>query len=186
MYGCSQAYVALKKAFFSQKEETLQEFSLVIMSLIVKVKQHAPDRIPNEEIWLHNQFAIYVLNGTLQSELKHLGWFQPNMTLLDVCTEAIIWEWECILGGARDCSFLVTFTYRIYFGVQGRPCPTASKQSSELGELKIPKLQLQLNQVSNRVTFLQGSPQYLISWNHFVICQQYQWHKHFTRECDQE
>lgn len=52
LYGCSDSHVTLQEAFFSrwqQEGETLQEFSLALMSLMASVKQRPPSDMPNAE-----------------------------------------------------------------------------------------------------------------------------------------
>ena len=102
LYGCAKSYVALQETFFSRKQqegETLQEFSLALMTLMDKFKQSAPDSVPNAEILLRDQFTEHVLEGGLRRELKQLIRRQPLSTLLDIRTAAIRWEREGLPGG---------------------------------------------------------------------------------------
>ena len=64
--------------------ETLLEFSLALMSLMERVKQWAPTRMPNAEVLLRDQFVEQVGDNTLRRELKQFVRRQPTATLLDV------------------------------------------------------------------------------------------------------
>ncbi len=104
LYGCSKSYVALQEAFFSRRQhdgETLLEFSLALMSLLEQVKQQSPTVMSNAEILLRDQFVEHVVDSALRRELKQLVRRQPGATLLEVRREAIRWEQEGMLGGAR-------------------------------------------------------------------------------------
>jgi len=73
LYGCSESYVTLQEAFFSrrpQEGETLQEFSLALMSLMKKVQLCAPSDMLNSETLLRDQFVEQVLDSGLHRELK--------------------------------------------------------------------------------------------------------------------
>lgn len=73
LYGCAESYVVLQEAFFSRRQqagESLLEYSLVLMSLMEKVKQRAPNNIVNSEILLRDQFVEQVLDGALRRDLK--------------------------------------------------------------------------------------------------------------------
>lgn len=97
LYGCAQSYVTLQQTFFSRRQlegETLQEFSLALMTLMEQVKQCAPDGMPNAEVLLHDQFIEHVLDSALRRELKQYVRGTPTVTLLDLCSEAIRWERE--------------------------------------------------------------------------------------------
>lgn len=62
VYGYSESHVALQEAFFSRKQqegETLLEFSLALMNLMEKVKQHSAIAI-NAPVLLHDQFMEHV------------------------------------------------------------------------------------------------------------------------------
>lgn len=84
--------VALQEAFFSRKEqegESLQEFSLSLMSLMERIKESAPEGMPNSKTLLRDQFVEQVLDGTLRYELKQLVRRQPMLSLLDIRGEAL-------------------------------------------------------------------------------------------------
>lgn len=91
LYGCSDSYVALQEAFFSRRQqegETLQEFSLALMSLMASVRQHAPSDMLNAEVLLRDQFVENVMDGSLRRELKQFVRRQPAASLLEVRAEA--------------------------------------------------------------------------------------------------
>lgn len=57
LYGCSQSYIAMQENFFSRKQqegETLQEFSLALMSLMEKVINSARSGMPNSNVLLRD------------------------------------------------------------------------------------------------------------------------------------
>lgn len=194
LYGCSQSYVALQEAFFSRKQqegETLQEFSLALMSLMDKVQQRAPDSVPNAAVLLRDQFTEHVLDGALRRELKQLVRRQPVMTLLEVRAEAIRWEREGMPGAARGRSHSLPSAHAIQYGVQGGSHSPAANlsQGAELSELKemLKRQQNQLNQLTQSMASLQGAhPPRRPLRNHTVICRRCQQPGHYARECDRE
>lgn len=104
LYGCSNSYVALQEAFFSRRQqegETLQEFSLALMSPMASVKQRAPSDMSNAEVLLQDQFVEHVTDSSLRLELKQYVRRQPTATLLEVRAEVIRWEREGLPGGVR-------------------------------------------------------------------------------------
>ncbi|KAI3352779.1 hypothetical protein L3Q82_019358 [Scortum barcoo] len=67
LYGCTESYVTLQQAFFSRHQlegETLQEFSLALMALMDRVKQCAPDGVPNADVLLRDQFIEHVYDSS--------------------------------------------------------------------------------------------------------------------------
>lgn len=147
----TDSYVALEEAFFSrqQKEgETLQEFSLALMSLMASVKkQRAPSDMPNAEMLLHNQFIEYVIDGSLRRELKQLVRRQPAISLLEVRAEAIRWEREGSPRGARGRSHSVPSVMGLQYGVQSVPPVVTPSSTYELQEVK-EMLKLQQEQLN--------------------------------------
>lgn len=102
LYGSSDSYVSLQEAFFSRRQrsgETLQEFSLALLSLMSAIKQSAPSEMPNADVLLRDQFEN-VRDESLHRELKQLVRRQPTVSLLDARAEAIRWEREGTPGGA--------------------------------------------------------------------------------------
>lgn len=72
LYGCSQSYVSLQKAFFSRKQregESLLDFSLALMGLLEQVKQQSPYAMPNSQALLRNQCIEHVADSALRREV---------------------------------------------------------------------------------------------------------------------
>ncbi len=141
VYRCSQSYVALQEAFFSrrhQEGETLLEFSLALMGLLEKAKQHSPDAMPNAEVLLRDQCVEHVLDSSLRRELKQLVRRQPTATLRDVRVEAIRWEHEGTSGGARGRSHSASLALGFQYGVKGDAHSGVDRSSlcSEMSELR--------------------------------------------------
>ena len=194
LYGCSRSYVALQETFFSRKQqegETLQEFSLALMTLMDKVKQSAPDSVPNAEVLLRDQFTEHVIEGGLRRELKQLIRRQPLSTLLEIWTEAIQWEREGLPGNTRGRSHSLPSIQGIQFGVQGGSrLPVVSRsQDPEFGELKelLKQQQEQLNQLTRNMSLMQRAPQSHRPYHSQpLICRRCQRPGNFARECDGE
>ncbi|KAI3368710.1 hypothetical protein L3Q82_025704 [Scortum barcoo] len=109
--------------FFSRHQlegETLQEFSLALMALMDRVKQCAPDGVPNADVLLRDQFIEHVYDSSLRRELKQLVRRQPMATMLELRSEAIRWEREGLPGGARPRSSSLPSAYGLQYAVQGR------------------------------------------------------------------
>lgn len=193
LYGCCESYVALQEAFFSRRQregETLQEFSLALMSLMTSVKQRAPGDVPNAEVLLRDQFVEHVLDGALRRELKQCVRRQPAATLLEVRAEAIRWEREGLPGGVRGRSHSVPSALGFQFGVQSDSrLVVNSPRVSELSEMReMLKLQQgQLNQLTQSIARIQSSSQRgRSSHNGPIICRRCQQPGHFARECEGE
>ncbi|XP_062416593.1 uncharacterized protein LOC134121324 [Pungitius pungitius] len=190
LYGCYESYVALQEAFFSRRQqdgETLQEFSLALMSLMAAVKQSAPNGMPNSEVLLRDQFVEHVFEGALRRELKQLVRRKPTMVLLEVRGEAIRWEREGLPGGARGRSHSVPSALGMQFGVQCGPQGLNTSQASDLSEMReMLKLQQeQLNQLTQSIALLQSSqPRNRPPYKGPVICRRCQQPGHFARECE--
>lgn len=191
LYGCYESYVALQEAFFSRRQqegETLQEFSLALMSLMASVKQSAPSGMPNSEVLLRDQFVEHVLEGALRRELKQFVRRKPTATLLEVRGEAIRWEREGLPGGARGRSHSVPSALGMQFGVQcGPQCLSTSIQASDLSEMRemLKLQQKQLNQLTQSISLLQNSQlRNRPSYKGSVICRRCQQPGHFARECE--
>lgn len=191
LYGCYESYVALQEAFFSRRQqegETLQEFSLALMSLMASVKQSAPSGMPNSEVLLRDQFVEHVLEGALRRELKQFVRRKPTATLLEVRGEAIRWEREGLPGGARGRSHSVPSALGMQFGVQCGPQGlSTSIQASDLSEMRemLKLQQKQLNQLTQSISLLQNSQlRNRPSYKGSVICRRCQQPGHFARECE--
>ncbi len=189
LYGPSDSYFALQEAFFSRRQqdgETLQEFSLALMSLMSAVKQNAPNGMPNADVLLRDQFIENVVDGSLRRELKQLVRRQPTVSLLDTRAEAIRWEREGLPGGVRGRSHSVPSAMGLQCGVQTAAPMAGPTQTSELQEVKtMLKLQQeQLNRLTETLAQLQINQQRNLSpYRGPVVCQRCQRPGHFAREC---
>lgn len=132
---CVQSYVTLQQSFFSRRQqegETLSEFSLALMALMERVKQSAPDGLPNADIFLRDQFVEHVRDSALRRELKQFVHRHPAASLLDVRGEAIRWEREGCPRGARERSNSLPSAYGLQYGGKGSSRPTSSVTPHEL------------------------------------------------------
>ena len=193
LYGCSQSYVALQEAFFCRKQqdgETLQEFSLALMSLMEKVKQRAPATMLNAEVLLRDQFTEHVLDNSLRRELKQLVRRSPTSTLLEIREEAMRWEREGMPGGARGRSSSVPVAaYGTQYAVHGGAPPVRrdSPQSLEFAEVMgmLKRQQEQLNQLTQTVASLRGTqPPSRPPRGAPLTCWRCQQPGHLARECE--
>ncbi|KAK7921984.1 hypothetical protein WMY93_008886 [Mugilogobius chulae] len=194
LYGCTESYVALQEAFFSHRQqdgEMLLEFSLALMSLMEKVKQRAPNDIPNADDLLRDQFVEQVLDGALRRELKHYVRGKPGAKLLEVRGEAMRWEREGLPAGVRGRSNSVPSALGIQYAVHGdyrrtvNPPPAA--EVSEMKEM-LRRQQEQLDQLMQSVAQLQAPrppyPRSHLNRNGPIICRRCQQPGHIARDCD--
>lgn len=96
------------------------EFSIALMRLLEKLKQQSPNVMVNAETMLCNQFVEYMNDSTLRQELKQLVRRQPNSTLLEVRSEALLWELEGRLGGAGARSLCPMGFSMVFVGIGWR------------------------------------------------------------------
>lgn len=190
LYGCSDSYVALQEAFFSRKQqegETLQEFSLVLMGLMEKVRLNSPDAVANADVLLRDQFVEQVLDCALRRDLKRWVRGHPRATMLDVRGEAIRWEREGLPSTLRERSISVPSAFGIQYGVHGAPQKPDPPPRSELGEIRelLKYQQEQLTQLTQSLARLQSTHQRGHSpRNRTVICRHCEKPGHFARECE--
>lgn len=188
LYGPSDSYVSLQEAFFSRRQhagETLQEFSLALLSLMSAIKQSAPSEMPNADVLLRDQFIENVIDGSLRRELKQLVRRQPNISLLETRAEAIRWEREGMPGGVRGRSHSVPSALSWQCGVQTAPSIVNAPPPSELQEVKqMLKLQQeQLNRLSETLVQLQANQQRGDHYPRPVICRRCQRPGHIANDC---
>lgn len=189
LYGCADSYVALQEAFFSRKQqegETLQEFSLALLSLMAKVKACAPNNMPNSETLLRDQFIEHVLDGALRRMLKQYVRQHPGATLLVVREEAMRWEREGLPASARGRSHSVSSAYSLQYSVHGGPSRATSSSQSEIMEVKelLKKQQEQLDRLTQSIALLQAAPPQSRSPHPGpIICKRCHRPGHIAREC---
>ncbi|XP_035990395.1 uncharacterized protein LOC118562725 [Fundulus heteroclitus] len=189
LYGCYESYVALQEAFFSRRQrdgETLQEFSLALMSLMEAVKSRAPRDFQNAASLLRDQFVEHVSDGALRRELKQFVRRKPTATLLEVRAEALRWEREVRPSSVLSLKSSVPLAFGSQYGVQS--CPQgaiSSHNTSELSDLRsmLQQQQSQLDQLSQSIARLQKPSQQGRSRDS-IICRRCQKAGHFARDCD--
>lgn len=188
LYGCTDSYISLQEAFFSRKQqegETLQEFSLVLLRLMEKVKECAPTNVLNSDVLLRDQFIEHVLDGSLRRELKQFVRLTPTATLLEVRAEAMRWEREGLPSCARGRSHSVP-SLSFQYAVQGYP-PASISSESGLREVRqlLAQQQEQLDQLTQSIASLRNAcPPSLLPRNGPLICRRCQQSGHYAWECD--
>lgn len=189
LYGCQESYITLQQEFFARRQlegESLQEFSLALMTLMERVKHQAPDGMPNAEVLLRDQFTEHVLDGSLRRELKQLIRRQATITLMELRTEAMRWEREGQPGGSRGRSYSLPSTCSLQCRVPGKIQNAVQDEQSgpTLSELMtlLKQQQEQLNTLTQTVVSLQkpraDSPSVPL-----VICRRCQEPGHYARDC---
>ncbi|CAL9691892.1 unnamed protein product [Knipowitschia caucasica] len=190
LYGCVQPYVNLQQAFFSRRQEegeTLQEFSLALMALMDQVKQRAPDRVPNSNVLLRDQFTEHVFDSTLRRDLKRFIRDNPTATLLQVRAEALRWEREGLPAPFRERSFSLPSVRGLQFEVRGSTRPTQASPTPNPGLNEVMELlkrqQDQLNQLTQTVASLKA-PRQNTPPRAAIICRRCEQPGHYAGECD--
>lgn len=190
LYGCNESHVTLQEAFFSRKQlegETLQEFSLALMSLMEKVKLQAPRGMPNADVLMRDQFIEYVLDGALRRTLKQYVRLKPAATLLDVRSEAMRWELEGLPASMRGRSNSVPSALGFQCAALGGLSTLPSPAHTELNELKqlLKKQQEQLDRLTQSITSFHTVPECSrLPRRGPIICRRCQQPGHIARECD--
>lgn len=189
LYDHTESYVALQENFFSRRQqegETLLEFSLSLLSLMDKVKQHAPTEVTNAETLLRDQFIEHVLDGSLRRELKQYARSHPRATLLEVRGEAMRWELEGLPASMRSRSNSVPSALGIQCVMRGLPS-AANSMLTEVKEMKdmLTKQQDQINLLTQTIALLQAPPtRHPSPPRDPIICQRCQQPGHYARDCD--
>lgn len=194
LYGCSQSYVALQENFFSRKQlegESLQEYSHALFSLMDKIRQSAPNGMPNADVLVRDQFAEHINDSALRRELKRVVRQNPESSMLHVRAEAIRWEREGMPTEVRGRSYSVPSSYAIQSSrVQGRADHSpGSPVAPEMAELRamLQKQQEQINQLTRSVLAMQvPSSNFGSSRLNTVICRRCQKPGHYAKDCDNE
>lgn len=97
LYSGFHSYVILQQQFFDRRQkegESLQEFSLGLLSLIDKIQKCNSTAMSTSDNVLRDQFCEGVRDHMLRRELKRLVRQTPGMSLLDLRKEAIRWVEE--------------------------------------------------------------------------------------------
>ena len=187
LYGCSQSYVALQEAFFSRRQqdgETLQEFSLALMGLMEKVKQHTPAGRFNADAVMRDQFIEHVLDKELRWELKRLLRSRPTMTLLEVREEAVHWERAGRSEGVRHPNYSIPPTLGVQYAEHGSGDLPRCLELSELTEM-LKQQQEQLNQLMQVMAPLSDTHRHHhLTQTGPVICRRCQQPGHLARKCN--
>ena len=135
LYSCSTSYVSLQHQFFDRRQkdsESLQEFSLALLSIMDKITKSNSDAVPNSDQVLRDQFAEGVRDHMLRRELKRLVRQTPEVSLLDLRKEAIRWVEEGQPQGVRHTR-PTSHSYETQAIVT---CEAVGAKQSEYSELK--------------------------------------------------
>lgn len=187
LYGCPKSYVSLQEDFFSRRQlegESLQEYSHALYCLMEKVIASAPNRMTNSAVLLRDQFVENVCDSDLRRELKRLVRGNPELSLLDVRTEAIRWEREGSPANIKHHS-ISPFCAMQSSSVQhinSTPSTSTADQIAVLTAL-VHKQQDQLNQLTEAIKAMQV-PQDPRPSRPSVVCRRCQQTGHYARECD--
>lgn len=193
LYGCTAPYVTLQQAFFSRRQqegETLQEFSLALMSLMEQVKQATPEGMPNAAVLLRDQFIEHVIDSALRRELKRFARDHPTATLLQVRSEALQWEREGLPSAHHERNFSLPSLHGLQCEVRGSvrppvPTPAPVPGLSEVMEL-LKSQQEQLTRLTETVATLQNPRPSGRAPRSSITCRRCYQPGHYASECDGE
>ena len=96
-FGVKDNITKLQKNFLDRAQkpnETLREYSYVLMDLMSKITKRDSAWIPNREKTLSDQFSQNVRDTMLRKHLKQIVRIRPDIPFLDLREEAIMWSEE--------------------------------------------------------------------------------------------
>lgn len=150
MYGCSQSLVGLQKQFFQRRQlegETLREYSHALMALMEAMKRKNLPGICNPDHTLRDQFIEHMRDNTLRRELRRQVRLNPEMSFLEVRSEAIRWADEGEAPGVRPRAHSCAADVQVVGTYRSNS--HSPEFTNELGELKdcLRKQQVQLDAI---------------------------------------
>lgn len=96
-FGEKRSATQLLQTFYNRKQadgEDLRDFSHSLSQILSSVTKQSTNVIPNEGTVLRDQFIEGLRDAALRRELRKMVRDKPDSTLLDVRTEALLWEME--------------------------------------------------------------------------------------------
>ena len=157
MYGCTQSYISLQKAFFQRRQlesESLREYSHALMHMLEAVNLRDPACFANPDIVLRDfsrEFIENVRDVMLKRELGRQVRSQPSIVFYDIRSEAFRWVQEGEHTSQRPRAHSFSTHAAPAYDVDSNA--VSAKPTNELTELKesLRKQQAQLDTILKRL-----------------------------------
>ena len=97
VFGEKRSTTQLLQSFYNRKQaegEDLRDYSHVLSQILSSVVKQSSSVISNEKTVLRDQFIEGLRDAALQRELRKMVRDKPDSSLLDVRSEALLWEME--------------------------------------------------------------------------------------------
>ncbi|KAL2086104.1 hypothetical protein ACEWY4_017163 [Coilia grayii] len=163
-YGCAKSLVSLQQQFFQRKQkegESIREFSHALLSLMEAVKRRDSTSILNSDALVRDQFIEHVRDGLLRRELKRSVRLNPEVTFLNIRSEAIRWTEDGERAGApRPRAYSCDSQAQVVSERHVDSQAVAAKANDDLSDIKecLRKQQAQLDRMWQHINSISHPP----------------------------
>lgn len=134
-FGEKRNSTQLLQTFYNREQavgEDLRDYSHALSQIMSSILKQSTDAIPNEKVVLREQFIEGLRDTALRRELRKLVREKPDSSLLDVRSEALLWEME----DGRSQRSRVVRTHHVLSDISVTHCSTRSSNNGEATTLE--------------------------------------------------